>query len=74
MKKILQNCFPNPLPSSLFFQTSNAQSVTKTRSGEVPKGWHTMDKDKDGQYGISLEKTYNSFNQKSLKANKLLLL
>src|SRR4028119_1788591 len=26
---------------------------------ELPKGWHLMDKDKDGFYGISLEKAYD---------------
>jgi cell wall-associated protease len=26
---------------------------------ELPKGWHLMDKDKDGYYGISLQKAYD---------------
>src|SRR3954453_4704241 len=26
---------------------------------ELPKGWHLMDKDKDGYYGISLDQAYD---------------
>ena len=29
-----------------------------TQKKEIPKGWHLMDKDKDGYYGISLQKAY----------------
>ena len=29
-----------------------------TQKKETPKGWHLMDKDKDGYYGISLQKAY----------------
>src|SRR3954471_23046066 len=30
-----------------------------TQKKETPKGWHLMDKDKDGYYGISLQKAYD---------------
>src|SRR5689334_3031444 len=37
-------------------QGAMAQGTTKK---ETPKGWHLMDKDKDGYYGISLQKAYD---------------
>jgi len=37
-------------------QGTMAQGTTKK---ETPKGWHLMDKDKDGYYGISLQKAYD---------------
>jgi len=37
-------------------QGAVAQGTTKK---ETPKGWHLMDKDKDGYYGISLQKAYD---------------
>ncbi len=42
-----------------------AQQDKQTRSGEVPKGWHLLDKSKDGYYGISLEKAYEFIKQKT---------
>ncbi len=30
-----------------------------TQKKETPKGWHLMDKEKDGYYGISLQKAYD---------------
>jgi len=72
MKKFSRIAFL--IPALLItFQISNAQSVTKTRSGEVPKGWHTMDKDKDGQYGISLNKTYEFLQSKKLKSKQVIV-
>ncbi len=39
------------------------QASTATAQGtsvkELPKGWHLLDKDKDGFYGISLQKAYD---------------
>lgn len=50
-----------------------AQTVTKVKSGEVPKGWHVMDKEKDGQYGISLSRAYEFLNAKKLKSKTVLV-
>jgi len=37
---------------------SNTGSAQGTSVKELPKGWHLLDKEKDGFYGISLEKAY----------------
>ncbi len=50
-----------------------AQSSGKTRKGEVPKGWHMMDKQKDGQYGISIAKAYDFIQSKKLKSKPVLV-
>ncbi|HRP32630.1 MAG TPA: S8 family peptidase [Agriterribacter sp.] len=34
-------------------------AFTQTAVKEVPKGWHMLDLQKDGYYGIDVEKTYN---------------
>jgi Subtilisin-like serine proteases len=50
-----------------------AQQDKQTRSGEVPKGWHLLDKSKDGYYGISLEKAYEFIKQKNLKGKTVVV-
>ncbi len=35
-------------------------SYSQTAVKEVPKGWHMLDKQKDGFYGIGIEKTYQT--------------
>ncbi|HTQ27625.1 MAG TPA: hypothetical protein VMI35_05835, partial [Puia sp.] len=44
----------------MFGQGNSAKS-------ELPKGWHLMDKEKDGVYGISLDKAYEFIKSKNLK-------
>ena len=39
----------------------------------VPKGWHLMDKDKDGYYGISLDKAYEFVRAKKLKSKTVVV-
>ena len=39
----------------------------------VPKGWHLMDKDKDGFYGISLDKAYEFVRAKKLKSKTVVV-
>ncbi|MEO5593194.1 MAG: S8 family serine peptidase [Chitinophagaceae bacterium] len=39
----------------------------------VPKGWHLMDKDKDGYYGISLDKAYEFVRAKKLKSKTVIV-
>lgn len=56
------------LPVSLFAQTSS-----ETRPGAVPRGWHIMDKESDGQYGISLKKTYSFLESKKLKSHPVIV-
>ncbi|HTL10586.1 MAG TPA: S8 family serine peptidase [Chitinophagaceae bacterium] len=39
----------------------------------VPKGWHLMDKEKDGYYGISLDKAYEFVKAKKLKSKTIVV-
>ncbi len=50
-----------------------AQSNGKTRTGEIPKGWHLMDREKDGQFGISLDKAYSFIQSKKLKGKTVVV-
>ena len=42
-----------------------AQQDKNTKAGDVPKGWHLLDKSKDGYYGISLDRAYDFIKLKS---------
>lgn len=50
-----------------------AQTSAKGKGGEVPKGWHTMDHEKDGYYGISLNKAYDFLQSKKLKGKTVVV-
>jgi subtilisin family serine protease len=51
---------------SIFAQGNSAKT-------ELPKGWHLMDKEKDGVYGISLDKAYEFLKSKNLKSKTVLV-
>jgi subtilisin family serine protease len=55
----------------LFHLHSFAQG--NSAKSELPKGWHLMDKEKDGVYGISLEKAYEFIKSKNLKSKTVLV-
>src|SRR5258708_1068932 len=40
---------------------------------ELPKGWHLLDKEKDGFYGISVNKAYEFAKTKKLKSKTVLV-
>jgi subtilisin family serine protease len=40
---------------------------------DVPKGWHLLDKQKDGYYGISLQQAYDFLKSKNLKSNTIIV-
>src|SRR5205814_7245473 len=40
---------------------------------DVPKGWHLMDKDDNGFYGVSAEKAYNFIKSKNLKSKTVIV-
>ncbi len=40
---------------------------------QVPNGWHLMDKEQDGFYGISLDKAYEFLRSKNLKSKTVLV-
>lgn len=53
--------------------SSFAQQEKSTKSGDVPKGWHLLDKTKDGYYGISIDKAYEFIHTKNLKGKTVLV-
>jgi cell wall-associated protease len=53
-----------------FSLSSFAQGTSKQ---ELTKGWHLLDKEKDGVYGISLDKAYDFLRLKNLKSNPVLV-
>lgn len=55
----------------VFSFTSFAQGTSSKT--ELVKGWHQLDKEKDGVYGISLEKAYNFLQLKNLKSKQVLV-
>jgi subtilisin family serine protease len=40
---------------------------------ELPKGWHLLDKEQDGFYGVSVNKAYEFARQKKLKSKTVLV-
>jgi len=54
-KKALASLLAGFVLCLLAGQSTMAQGTQKK---ETPKGWHLMDKEKDGYYGISLQKAY----------------
>jgi cell wall-associated protease len=54
------------LPLTMFAQGTSAKK-------DLPKGWHLLDKDQDGFYGISLNKAYEFAKQKKLKSKTVIV-
>ena len=54
------------------FSFSSFAQGTYNKS-ELVKGWHLLDKEKDGVYGISLEKAYDFLRSKNLKSKRVLV-
>lgn len=52
---------------------SFAQQDKKQNNSDVPKGWHLLDKTKDGYYGISLERAYEFIKSKNLKGKQVIV-
>ena len=53
--------------------SSFAQQEKSTKSGDVPKGWHLLDKTKDGFAGISINKAYEFIRTKNLKGKTVVV-
>jgi len=56
---------------ALFSSASFAQGTYN--KSELVKGWHLLDKEKDGVYGISLDKAYDFLRLKNLKSKQVLV-
>jgi len=54
------------LPLTMFAQGTSVKT-------ELPKGWHLLDKEKDGFYGISVNKAYEFAKSKKLKSKTVLV-
>ncbi|AXY74740.1 peptidase S8 [Paraflavitalea soli] len=52
---------------------SQAQQDNHTQTEELPKGWHLLDKAKDGYYGISVDKAYEFIKSKKLKGKTVVV-
>lgn len=52
---------------------SMAQQDKNTKAGDVPKGWHLLDKSKDGYSGISLDRAYEFIKSKKLKGKTVVV-
>jgi cell wall-associated protease len=68
MKDMLKLCLV-----VVFLLTGRASFSQGTSFKNVPKGWHLMDKDKDGYYGISLDKAYEFVRSKKLKSKTVIV-
>lgn len=53
--------------------TSIAQQEKSIKTADVPKGWHLLDKAKDGFDGISINKAYDYIKSKNLKGKTVLV-
>ncbi|MFN8251432.1 MAG: S8 family peptidase [Ferruginibacter sp.] len=63
------NKFPGILIGTIFLSTvMHAQQKETT-----PNGWHMMDKEKDGYYGVSAQKAYDFLKAKNLKSKTVLV-
>ena len=51
----------------------NAQTNKSQKPGDVPHGWHLLDKAKDGYNGISLAEAYAFVKSKNLKGNPVVV-
>ena len=58
------------LVSSVF---SFSQQEKNSRNSDVPKGWHLLDKAKDGYSGISLEQAYDFVKSKKIKSTPVIV-
>jgi subtilisin family serine protease len=57
----------------LTISASSLSFAQGTSAKGVPKGWHLMDKEKDGYYGISIDKAYDFVRSKNLKSKTVIV-
>ncbi|MBL0146300.1 MAG: S8 family peptidase [Chitinophagaceae bacterium] len=51
----------------------SAAAFAQTSKKETPKGWHLMDKEKTGYYGVSADKAYGFVKGKNLKSKTVIV-
>ena len=64
------NKFSSLILCSVIFATSVEAQTSKK---EAPKGWHLMDKEKSGFYGVSIDKAYDFAKSKNLKSKTVIV-
>ncbi len=57
----------------LIVAVSTCLSSFAQKSNEVPKGWHLMDKETSGFYGVSADKAYSFIKTKNLKSKTVVV-
>jgi subtilisin family serine protease len=58
---------------SMFFAGLLLTASLFAQKDEVPKGWHMLDKEKSGYYGISVDKAYDFVKSKNLKSKTVIV-
>ncbi|HMH34684.1 MAG TPA: S8 family peptidase [Puia sp.] len=58
---------------TLIIMSPGVHAQGKSAKTALPKGWHTLDKEKDGVYGISLDKAYEMIRSKNLKSRTVVV-
>ncbi len=66
MKKLMKRTFLSTFIGMICLGLS-------AQENDIPKGWHLMDKTKDGVSGISLNKAYDFVKLKKLKSNPVIV-
>ena len=61
------------LAGSVFLFSVATFGQGKSVRTTLPKNWYTLDKEKDGIYGISLDKTYEFIKAKNLKSKTVIV-
>jgi subtilisin family serine protease len=62
------------LKRTLMFAVSGLLTINLfAQKEDLPKGWHMMDKEKSGYYGISADKAYEFLKSKKLKSNTVIV-
>ena len=70
----MKRCMKTNLLTLLLLTFSFLSFAQGTRSKtELTNGWHLLDKEKDGVYGISLNQAYDFLRSKNLKSNRVLV-
>lgn len=63
----------NKFYTILVIAVSTCLSSFAQKSNEVPKGWHLMDKETSGFYGVSADKAYSFIKSRNLKSRTVVV-
>jgi subtilisin family serine protease len=72
MNKTIRLSFLSLLLAATWMLQSAAQTSVKEKE-DIPKGWHLLDKQANGFYGISLDKAYEFVKSKKLKSHTVIV-